>query len=442
MEDLQDNNTAEGNQAESTTVCTLPFTRLRDQKKIHFPVCLLNNLYVSNGMAAGNSISECRAQAVAEIIERYVKNIIIAKGISLPDVPRKLLQNIHLLHIVDALKEHGFSVKIKDASLGGRFPVICVLLIDPASKGAYAAFGASCRFEVAIERTLTELLQGRNLDALHNFTLPTHDLEQVADPFNLESHFVDSDGLLSWRMFSGKPDYAFTKWDFSGTTEAEYSQLCTFVCQAGFDLHYADYSHFGMYCCRILIPGMSEIYPVDDLIYNNRNRGSWLRSKLLLLPGASDQELTAVLEELEGAGFQDQQKIGEIIGVCFDQNSCWHSLCVGELKTMLHLALGNREDARTWALWCVDHGQLDGSRQNHYRLISSLLGWQLSDTEQREYHSALCLFFSEEEIRIGEDITAGKMKFHNLQFGRTWRQISQSYATLLDLYVKLQACKI
>ena len=140
---LCDNNIDSGEKK----ICALPFQSLTSKQTTYFPVSLLHNLYVSNGTAAGNSPSECRSQALSEIIERYVKNIIIAKGISLPEVPReRLRQYPRLGTILDTLAKQKLSVRVKDASLGGKFPVICVLVADPGSGGVFAAFGANCRF--------------------------------------------------------------------------------------------------------------------------------------------------------------------------------------------------------------------------------------------------------------------------------------------------------
>ena len=64
------------------------------------------------------------------------------------------------------LRAAGFGILVKDASLGGKYPVMCVTLLNPEDQGCYASFGAHPRFEVALERALTELLQGRALDRL------------------------------------------------------------------------------------------------------------------------------------------------------------------------------------------------------------------------------------------------------------------------------------
>ncbi len=424
-------------------LCALPFQSLADGRTIYFPVSLLNNLYVSNGMAAGNSPAECSAQALSEILERYVKNIIITEGISLPDVPHSCLQNYpRLCSILDTLAEQGLSAQVKDASLGGQFPVICVLLTDYDSGGAFAAFGANCRFETAIERTLTELLQGRSLDRLRRFPPPCHDSNLVADPFNLESHFIDSDGLLSWNMFQDSADYAFSPWDFTGSTEEEFARLQRLVTDRGFHIYRAEYLHCGMYSCRILVPGMSEIYPIDDLLYNNKGTGALLRPHLLRLPAMDKHELGALIELLETLDLGEQVLLSQAIGIVFDEHSSWATLRIGELKAMIYLALQQKEAALEWCTWCLDYGALPAKRKRYYRLLQTLLNFHLTGETVAGYSRSLRLFYAEEEIVAAESAVHGGSSFHGLNFAGSWQEISAEQKKLLQIYERVNAFKM
>jgi ribosomal protein S12 methylthiotransferase accessory factor len=435
---LCDNNT----HSLSRGICALPFVDVVSGRKVYFPVSLLNNLYVSNGMAAGNSPSECGSQALSEIVERYVKNIIIGRGLSLPDVPMTVLSHYpRLCRVVDRLAEEGLLVRVKDASLGGKFPVICALLTDTANGGVYAAFGANFRFEIAIERTLTELLQGRNLEGLRHFQPPSHDLGQVADPFNLESHFVDSDGLLAWTMFRDKADFPFSPWDFSGTTAQEFSRLQTLIRSLEARIYRAEYLHCGMYSCRFVVPGISEIYPIDDLIYNNRSAGAALRTDLLGLPDMDQKQLIDFLDRLENLGLNDHQLLSAVIGIVFDVDSAWHGLRIGELKALLFLALHNHQEAQHWCLWCLDHADLPSSRRRLYRLLHTLLGLSLAGEKASDYSVNLQLLYREEELREGQDILDGRIAFPGLTFAASWTGIAKEHGKLLQIYDRLSIIK-
>lgn len=438
FEHLCDNNTESARRG----ICALPFTDLSSGDKVYFPVSLLNNLYVSNGMAAGNSQAECGSQALSEIVERHVKNIVISQGLSLPDVPMEVLQRSpRLSRIVLRLAETGLIVRVKDASLGGKFPVICALLTDMASGGVYAAFGANYRFATAIERTLTELLQGRDLESLRHFQPPCHDLSQVADPFNLESHFVDSNGLLAWTMLKDKADFPFAPWDFQGSTKEEFGRLQALLNSLGTRLYRAEYLHCGMYSCRILAPGISEIYPLDDLVYNNRAAGASLRQGLLTLPRMDQAQLADFLDRVEILSLDDLQLLAECIGIIFDEGSAWSTLRIGELKALLLLALGNHEEALHWCAWCIDYANLPAERLRLYRLLHTLLGFRCSGQSADDYSASLAYIYGEEEVRRGMAIVDARITFPGLTFAASWTSIAKEHARLLQIYEKLNNIK-
>ena len=98
-------------------ICAIPYTRLRDNKVVYFPVNLIGNLYVSNGMSAGNTMMEARTQALAEIFERDIKYKIIREGICLPDVPTSVLNCYPRIAAgIKGLRDAGYGILVKDAT--------------------------------------------------------------------------------------------------------------------------------------------------------------------------------------------------------------------------------------------------------------------------------------------------------------------------------------
>ena len=166
-------------------------------------------------MSAGNTMKEARTQALSEIFERDIKFRIIRDGICLPDVPEAVINRYPRIAAgIRGLRAAGFGILVKDASLGGEYPVMNVTLLHPKDQGIFASFGAHPRFEVALERALTELLQGRALDSLGDFPAAGFDMDEIADAQNLEIHFVDSSGVISWEFLRGTPDFEFVDWNF------------------------------------------------------------------------------------------------------------------------------------------------------------------------------------------------------------------------------------
>ena len=184
-------------------ICSIPYIRHSDGETVYFPSNLIENLFLSNGMSAGNNLPEAQVQCLSEIFERAVKKQIIAEEIVLPDVHKDVIAKYpSILAGIEGLEAQGFPVVVKDASLGGQFPVMCVTLMNPKTGGVFASFGAHPSFEVALERSLTELLQGRSFEGLNDVPKPTFNSMAVTEPENFVDHFIDSTGVVSWRFFS------------------------------------------------------------------------------------------------------------------------------------------------------------------------------------------------------------------------------------------------
>jgi ribosomal protein S12 methylthiotransferase accessory factor len=170
-------------------ICALPFVRQSDGETVYFPSNLIENLYASNGMSAGNTLAEAQVQCLSEIFERAVKREIIESEIALPDVPAAVLAKYPgIVAGIKGLEEQGFPVLVKDASLGGTYPVMCVTLMNPRTGGVFASFGAHPSFEVALERSLTELMQGRSFEGLNDLPQPTFVSHAVKEPNNFVEH--------------------------------------------------------------------------------------------------------------------------------------------------------------------------------------------------------------------------------------------------------------
>ena len=415
-------------------ICALPYTRLSDGEITWFPVNIIGNLYVSNGMAAGNTPNEARSQALSEIFERYVKYRIISEAICLPEVPDEVIARYPGIHAgIQGLREAGFGILVRDASLGGVYPVMNVTLIHPKDQGVFASFGAHPRFEIALERALTELLQGRALDALENFPEPGFDMDEITAVSNLEIHFVDSSGVISWDFMGDQPDYDFVDWNFSNTTEEDYDWLCNAIHKEGYDIYIADFAEQGAYACRILVPGMSEIYPVGDLDWENNSIGNQIRPYLVKLHTLSDEECTELLADLQTLNLNDERPLWEILGLAIENGSTWKELRIGELKTLLALAIGDTEAAIEGCDWIHHYKQMNPARRLVYRCVETLL--KLEDT--RPYHHALTLMFGPQTLRQALTLIKKEDKFFGLvPLGADYAG-SPMHQTLLVAYDKL-----
>ncbi|QWD70403.1 OsmC domain/YcaO domain-containing protein [Polynucleobacter sp. UB-Siik-W21] len=428
-------------------ICSLPYVRQSDGKTIYFPSNLIENLYVSNGMSAGNTLAEAQVQCLSEIFERAVKREILEGEIALPDVPQEVLAKYPgILEGIRGLEEQGFPVLIKDASLGGVYPVMCVTLMNPRTGGVFASFGAHPRLEVALERSLTELLQGRSLEGLNDLPPPTFSSEAVTEPNNFVEHFIDSSGIVSWRFFSAKSDYKFVEWDFSGRGESsnaeEAAALFGILKDMNKEAYVAVYDELGAIACRILVPGYSEVYPIEDLVWDNTNKALLFRADILNLHTLDNARLGALLERLENNELDEYGDIATLIGIEFDENTTWGQLTVLELKLLIHLALKQFDEAHDLVGAFLQYNDNTVERKLFYQALNAVLEILLDDDLQLDdYEVNFRRMFGNELMDAVMGSVDATLRFYGLTPTSAKLEGLDRHHRLIDSYRKLHAAR-
>ncbi|MCO4857250.1 OsmC domain/YcaO domain-containing protein [Herbaspirillum sp. WGmk3] len=428
-------------------ICSLPYVRQSDGQVVYFPSNLVENLFVSNGMSAGNTLPEAQVQCLSEIFERAVKREILEGEICLPDVPQEVLAKYPgIVAGIKGLEEQGFPVLVKDASLGGVYPVMCVTLMNPRTGGVFASFGAHPSFEVALERSLTELLQGRSFEGLNDLPQPTFESNAVTEPNNFVEHFIDSSGIVSWRFFSAKADYAFVEWDFSGQGEdsnaEEAATLFGILEEMGKEAYVAVYDQLGATACRILVPGYSEVYPVEDLIWDNTNKALLFREDVLNLHRLDDKALAALLDRLENNELDDYSDIATLIGIDFDENTEWGQLTVLELKLLINLALQQFEEAHDLVGAFLQYNDNSVERGLFYQALNVVLEVELDDElELSDYETNFRRMFGDARMDAAIGSVNGSVRFFGLTPTSMKLEGLDRHQRLLDSYRKLHKAR-
>ncbi|MCP2022213.1 OsmC domain/YcaO domain-containing protein [Pseudomonas laurylsulfatiphila] len=428
-------------------ICSLPFVRQSDNEVVYFPSNLIENLFLSNGMSAGNTLAEAQVQCLSEIFERAVKREILEGEMALPDVPQEVLAKYPgILAGIQALEEQGFPVLVKDASLGGEFPVMCVTLMNPRTGGVFASFGAHPSLEVALERSLTELLQGRSFEGLNDLPQPTFEGQAVTEPNNFVEHFIDSSGVVSWRFFSAKPDFEFVEWDFSGQGEnsnaEEAATLFGILEDMGKEVYMAVYEHIGAKACRILVPDYSEIYPVEDLIWDNTNKALQFRADILNLHSLSKVGLRSLAQGLESSELDDYTDITTLIGIEFDDNTPWGKLTILELRLLIYLALQKFDQAKDLVEAFLQYNDNTVERGLFYQAVNVVLEMQLDDDlELSDYEVNFRRMFGDERMDAAIGSVDGSVRFYGLTPTSMKLEGLDRHLRLIDSYKKLHTAR-
>ena len=428
-------------------ICSLPFVRQSDGETVYFPSNLIENLYLSNGMSAGNTLAEAQVQCLSEIFERAVKREILEGELALPDVPQSVLdQYPSIVAGIQGLEEQGFPVLVKDASLGGQFPVMCVTLMNPRTGGVFASFGAHPSFEVALERSLTELLQGRSFEGLNDLPQPTFSSEAITEPNNFVEHFIDSSGVVSWRFFSAKSDYEFVQWDFTNqgknTNNDEAAVLFGILEEMGKEVYMAVYQHLGATACRILVPDYSEVYLVEDLVWDNTNKALLFREDILNIHRLDDEQLEALVERLEECESDDYTEISTLIGIEFDDNTVWGQLTILELKLLIYIALQQFEEAKDLVEQYLQFNTNTVERGLFYQCMNVVLEVELDDElDLNDYEMNFRRMFGNERMDAVLGSMDGTVKFYGLTETSMQLEGIEPHLRLIESYKKLHAAR-
>ena len=415
--ELSDEDLVDFNSDYEDKIVALPFIRRSDSSTSYIPLNILSNLYVSNGLATGKTPQEAQVQALSEIFERYAKIEIIKNGYALPKFPDEVFEKFtRVYNDVQGLRSLGYIVEVLDASLGGMFPVTAISFINPKTSTLFVSFGAHPILEVSLERTMTELMQGRSLDNLDSFEVPTFDMSLVSDSFNLESHFIDSNGKLGFPFLSAKKSFEYAPWGYKGeTTQEEHTYLTNILEAMEKESYLREYNYLGFYSCQMIVPSISEVYPIEDLIYNNKNNGKLIRDMVLNFKDYDPEDIMLEIENLE-----ETLNIEKYIGVIFENN-----FTLREFKAQVFLSLGEVEEA----LELLEYG---ADKFGH--LIVELVKMEESELEFSEYEEGLYNIFGQERVHKALGVLDGDAMLIDIT-------LHKDYKNMLEMYDRLEIKK-
>lgn len=241
----------------------LPFIRISDEKQVYFPVPILLDIYATNGTCAGNVKREAIVQGLSEIIERHHNLQILVNGMTPPTIPDEYLKQFSSYSMVKEIRQiEDCELIIKDCSLGTGFPVIASVLISKKSHKYIVKFGAHPVFEIALERTLTEMFQGRMLEEAVNTSTAANTLQEVRGYDNIHNVLKNASGKYDYHFFDRISDREFVP--FTDRSEMDNQQLFEYCVNLlkdrGYEVYIRNCSFLGFPSYQILVPGYSEIY--------------------------------------------------------------------------------------------------------------------------------------------------------------------------------------
>jgi ribosomal protein S12 methylthiotransferase accessory factor len=241
-------------------------------------------------------------------------------------------------------------------------------------------------------------------------------------------------------MLANTPDYEFCAWEGAQTTAEQWSELLGKVSALGFKVYRADYQHHDFCATRLIVPGMSEVYPMDELVLKNQNDGRLLREALFK---AEQGDYEAVLNVLDQVGFSDHQGVASLIGLMPDPNQAWSALKIADLRFWTELALQDYEAAAD-SLYVAKAYATAGaaSWQPIYELMDLCLALKLQDKDVAHYEASLNNLFGQDKVAKAQQHLSGDTVFWGLSLGRAMFFESQRHQQMLQVLDKARQAKL
>lgn len=382
-----------------------PFFCVNTRTIEYHPIELRNQIYTTNGFAAGNTPEEAIVQGISEIVERRHKIRILTENITVPEIPEEVLKKHTAAYkIISYLRDNGFKVSVKDCSLGTKYPVICLSCIDKATGKYHDHFGAYPIFEIALQRALTESFQGRNID---NFTIIEDFLYNKTSAYPINELAYENVFGVSRK----KPDFFIgtnsIPWNencgFSGKNNKELFKECIeFFKEQGYDVLIRDVSCMGFPTYQVLVPGYSEtrIYRLSPS--HNDIKNSDVATKVFRNPStASMPDIIGTLLYLEeNKGFNKSLK-----HLSFTNLAKLAIKATPEQETKLYAAtlgctlytLGKYNDTLNYIQQLLP--LCDKSEKEYLICLKRYLSLKLNKYEESQIESLLKLFHKPETVK-------------------------------------------
>ena len=254
-------------------ITLLPFYNVIDKKVEMLPITIIHNNIGSNGMCAGNNAKEAIIQGLSEIVERYVLRLIYQKNLTLPSIPKEeFIDNDIYSRILALEAKNNISIDIKDCSCGYGIPAVGVLIREKETGKYQFRIGVDPSPVTALERSLSELFQGRsnmlffNIDVEYQTKL-LYDAELKEREFRFS--FLGGIGQYPISLFYETPSYEYKGYNSLLSSDDDYDLnfMLNTINNMGFSIYVRDVSFLGFPSYRIYIPGMSEI----DNVFSNKH---------------------------------------------------------------------------------------------------------------------------------------------------------------------------
>lgn len=241
----------------------VPYRSISNQPDKFYDWRLLNLAITSNGMCAGNTLEEALVQGISELCERSVtEQFLFNPQEKYYAVNKKSIHNPTLLNMMKSIEENdGLDITIIDLSYNFNLPTVMVMMTNQQEVNTFVGFGSHPVFDIALERTITELYQPGEIN--------THPQWPIKDPqiiFKLSQSWGELDAVNCYvdQMIGKIKEVDMPNWDvfLSGSGNFSNDELLNYYRdlekKTGFYFYYRDNSKSDkIYAAQVMCPQMN-----------------------------------------------------------------------------------------------------------------------------------------------------------------------------------------
>lgn len=379
----------------------LPYMNLRSKKISYIPVKMITKMYMSNGMCAGNSPEEALVQGISEILERHSNKEIIYKKLTPPDIPREFINKYPIIRdMIARLEMSGnFKVIIKDCSLNQGYPVTAVIFINKENQTYFAKFGSHPAFEISVERTLTELMQGQNIRFMMGMKGFTYHSEIENQHENLLSVFVAGSGNYPSEFFGNKVSYDFKEFKSVSNMNNKdmLSYLSKLIVNKGYDIYVRDVSFLGFPSYHVIIPGLSEIDEFDDInSINDYVNYNYVKRRLRGINVISQKEMLHIIDFIKHSNPSANTPVTQLLNLPINNTIPWYYSDFYLFITAIYLKIGNYVEASKSINTYIKNYQFNSTNYQqlaYYKCARDYIGTMIDNLEYNEAVNFLGKFY-------------------------------------------------
>ena len=375
---------------------TIPLVPFADpsENKIRWLSPLITQLVVgSNGMAAGNTLEEAMVQGLSEVFERAASERIISGGAVPPEIPDDEVKEYSFYPLIRQIRDEGrYSVKLLDCSMGRGWPVAGLLITDTDEGTFGLKLGAHPSLAVAIERTLTEALQGKSLRSFVGAGRLGDQKE--ADGYHNATNIAKTGyGIYPYTLFTEEPGWDHQPWThWEGLDNRSFLKLMLRILkEEGLSPLIRDCSFLGFPSCAIVVPGFSEIYRTERLFVRSLVSSAKAARSFDHFPDLSEDEekrLLKVIRFKEGSYIENQISFIS----CRPLSDSYHA---GRIGAYLSLKYGEYKEAQHFFRACEGRSE-DEQDKRYYSAMAKYAGIRETGCDSAEAQRVIRSLFRED----------------------------------------------